>query len=438
MSPPLRVLHVNTYDLEGGAARAAHRIHRALRGIGVDSHMLVLNRREHAPHVLQPLSQGRRAIHRIKLAASTRLMTRQHTPSNPTLHSLNCFSSGLADWINRSNFDIVNLHWLGGEMLSVEEIGRIRKPICWTMHDMWPFCGAEHYDDLDHPGRYQETYERGNRPQTYDGPDLDAWVWRRKRKAWANQRFQLISPSRWLAGCAGQSTLLGHQSCTVIPNCVDTEAFKPINRGLARSILNLDADKRYVLFGAMSSTSDRRKGFHLLEPALQRLAELQGIKEDTELLVFGATATNSRSSLEGKLPIHYLGNFYDDASLCLLYSAADVFVAPSMQDNLPNTLVESLSCGTPCVAFSVGGMSDLIEDHVTGHLAEVGRIEDLTAQILQALSRPLDRAVIRNKALMAYGAHPVAEKYRHIYLSMDSLSSSNVDGHSTLSEPDTK
>ncbi len=251
-------------------------------------------------------------------------------------------------------------------MLSIEEIGRIQKPIVWTMHDMWPFSGAEHYDDLQHPGRYEQGYARATRPVEYRGLDLDACVWRRKQHSWRDKRFHLVSPSNWLADCARRSALMKHQPCTVIPNCVDTDVFKPIDRRLARQLLNLDPDKRYILFGAMSSTSDPRKGFHLLQPALQQLAQRPGINGTTELLVFGASEPANPPDFG--LPARYLGSFHDEVSLALLYNAADVFAAPSMQDNLPNTVVEALACGTPCVAFAIGGMVDLIHASADGVL----------------------------------------------------------------------
>lgn len=409
----IRVLHVNTSDHEGGAARAAHRIHRALLAAGVDSRMLVISRRDGSTDVLQPLSTMWRRLHCIKLVASNWLIARQLAPTNPTLHSVNWFSSGLADWINRSDFDVVNLHWLGHEMLSIEEIGQIQKPLCWTMHDMWAFSGAEHYDDLDNPGRFRDGYTPANRPAAYSGPDIDAWTWRRKLKAWSGKRFYLISPSHWLAACARQSALFERQSCEVIPNCVDTDIFKPIDRRLARSILGLDPDKRYVLFGAMSSTSDRRKGFGLLQPALQQLSVQEGISGSVELLVFGAQAPAAPPDMG--LPVRYLGTFHDDASLTLLYNAADVFVAPSLQDNLPNTLVESLACGTPCVAFALGGMVDLVKPGVSGYLAEPGDSASLSAQLLTALERPLSRSVIRQAAIQEYGPSQVAARYLALY-----------------------
>jgi len=418
---PPSVLHVNTSDLDGGAARAAHRIHRALRRAGVDSHMLVVEQQELAPNIHQVLSPGEKTMRRVKLALSNLLLARQHTPTNPVLHSLNRFSSGLADWINHSNFDVVNLHWLGKEMLSVEEIGRIQKPLCWTMHDMWPFSGAEHYDDLTHPGRYRTYYTPDTRPSGYSGPDLDAKVWQRKYRAWAGKRFRLISPSRWLANCAAESTLMRHQPCCVIPNCVDTDIFKLIEKSTARGILNLALDKRYILFGAMSSTRDARKGFHLLKESLLRLATHSGIAADTELLVFGSSEPTNSS--EFNFPTHYLGHFSDEISLALLYNAADVLVVPSLQDNLPNTAVEALACGTPCVAFDVGGIADLMAQTMPENLARIDDPDGLSGCLIQALCKPMDRNLIRVRSLQIFAPDKIANAYQSEYSALIS----NVD-----------
>jgi glycosyltransferase involved in cell wall biosynthesis len=328
--------------------------------------MLVLHRSEPDCFVHAALPTGGKVFQRLRHIVSTKVMARQVSPTNTGHHSINLFSSGLANYINRSDFDIVNLHWIGDELMSIEEIGHIRKPICWTMHDMWPFCGAEHLDDLNHPERYISGYVAKTRPPLYSGPDLDAWTWRRKRRAWAAKTFHLISPSQWLARCASQSELMRTQNCTVIPNCVDTDIFKPIDRILARRILNLDPNKQYILFGAVSSTTNRLKGFHLLQVALQHLSARDDIRSTTELLIFGAHSPLRPPDLG--LRAHYLGNFYDETSLALLYSAANVFVLPSMQENLPNTIVESICCGTPCVAFDIGGVSDIISQGFSGQL----------------------------------------------------------------------
>ena len=410
----MRVLHVNTADLDGGAARAAHRIHTALRKSGVDSHMLVLRRRDADPHVHQPLVRGDQvAWHRIKQAVSGQLSARQKKPTSSAMHSLAMFPSGLGEWINRSDFDIVHLHWVGEEMLSIGEIGRIRQPLCWTLHDMWAFTGSEHYDDLENPRRYAQGYNAGTRPASYRGPDLDAWTWRRKRRAWRDKPIELISPSHWLAACAQASQLFSGRPCHVIPNCVDHAIYRPHDARTARQLLGLAPDRRYILFGAMSSTSDPRKGFHLLQPALQRLAQRLGPDSGVELLVFGGH-TPSRPPDLG-LPAHYLGSFHDDLSLALLYSAANVFVAPSTQDNLPNTLVEALACGTPCVAFGIGGFVDLVENGRNGWLAEPFSPDHLADSLWQSLESPLKSSRDSLFAGQSCDPEPVAAQYREIY-----------------------
>lgn len=410
----LKILHISTSDVGGGAARAAFRITTAQAKAGLDSRLVVLRQREPHPLLVKPLGHFGSLLPQAKSLISRRLLRSQKT-TNVTLHSLNVFSSGLVEWINNSDADIVNLHWVGGEMLSITEIGKIRKPLCWTMHDMWPFSGAEHYDDLANPERYKTGYTKNNRPAGYCGPDLDAWTWRRKKKAWANTRFNLISPSHWLADCARNSALLGHHSIHVIPNPVDLTVFKPHDRQLARRILGLQEDRRYILFGAMSCTGDKRKGFHLLQPAIQALTHSTQYTDETEVLIFGANAPENPPNLG--LKTHYLGSFHDEISLSLLYSAADVFVAPSMQDNLPNTLVEAIACGTPCVAFNIGGIPDLIISGKTGFIADPFNAMSLSNAIIQALElHPSPtREKIRAFAEGTFSEEIVANKYVDLY-----------------------
>jgi glycosyltransferase involved in cell wall biosynthesis len=409
----IKVLHINYYDLNGGAARAGYRIHIGLKKLGVDSRILVFSQRESNPSVVSPLSSWQVICNKIKARISHRILRFQFT-ENTVLHSLNCFSSGLADWINSCDADIVNLHWLGSEMISIEEISQIKKPIFWTMHDMWPFSGAEHYDDLRFPNRYQKGYFRDNRPKGYSGFDLDAFVWRKKIKYWTDKKFYLISPSHWLKECASKSKLFAKNECNVIHNGVNLTIFNPIDRLHARLILGLNQNKRYILFGAMSSTSDERKGFHLLLPAIKKISNLD-IGDNTELLIFGANSPTEQ--VDFGLPAHYLGHFYDEVSLAILYSAADIFAAPSMQDNLPNTLIEALACGTPCVTFNVGGMPDIIDHGCTGYLAKPFDVEDFAKGILHVLGaeQTIMRGACRAKAEKNFSDVVAARKYLDYY-----------------------
>lgn len=411
----LRILHVNTTDLAGGAARAAFRLHEALREHGLESRMVVLEKSSADPGVHAPLSPWRRAVQKFGRGLSARLMRLQSTPTNPVIHSLNLVGSGLVPWINAQDVDVVQLHWLGAEMLSVNDIARIRHPLVWTMHDMWPFSGAEHYDDMQTPGRFREVYEPKNRPRSHGGPDLDAWTWRRKQRAWRQLRLHLVSPSGWLASCAGQSALMAHQPCTVIPNCINHQIYRPIPRSTACEALGLNAGALYVLFGASSATGDPRKGYAELRAALKGLYQ-QGIHRGrpVELLIFGATASE-QGNADLPFPTHYFGNVSDDLTLALLYSAADVFAAPSLQDNLPNTLVEAMACGLPCVAFRIGGMPDLIEHKATGWLAEPFEVAGFTEGLMHWLQRPRPEEACRRFSLCNHAYSSVAAQYQDLY-----------------------
>ncbi|WP_330543978.1 glycosyltransferase [Aeromonas hydrophila] len=406
----MRILHLCYSDLDGGAARAAFRLHQAQRSQGLDSHMLVINKCSDDPfvHTVSGLQQLR-----IKLASAlSRLLLRGQKTPNPVHHSLNLFPSGLLREIDRLAPDVVNLHWLGGEMLSIGEIGRIRQPVVWTLHDMWAFSGAEHYDDDKPSQRYQMGYHRESRHEQHGGLDLDRWTFRRKQKAWAGKSFQIVTPSHWMADCVRQSTLFAGLPVSVISNCIDHTLYRPLPRELAREALGLPQDKQLLLFGAMSSTSDPRKGYHLLIPALQQL-KIEGKAEQVELVVFGASRGDAEQVTGIKT--HYMGRLHDDISLCLLYNAANLFVAPSLQDNLPNTLVESLACGTPCVAFDIGGMKDLILGEYEGELINEISFNELSRTLNSILQRKYHKDTISQRSLSRRSICAVVKLYSEAY-----------------------
>jgi glycosyltransferase involved in cell wall biosynthesis len=207
-------------------------------------------------------------------------------------------------------------------------------------------------------------------------------VWQRKLKAWKNLNLTIVTPSYWLAKCSGASSLLQNARIEVIPNGIDTEIFKPVQRFIARTILGLPQNKRLILFGAIEPTSNIRKGFHLLQPALKKLSQSDWV-DRVELVVFGASKPKNVPDFGFKS--NYLGKLNDDISLALVYAAVDLFVAPSLEDNLPNTIIESLACATPCVAFNIGGMPDMIEHQQNGYLAQPFDVEDLARGITWVL-----------------------------------------------------
>jgi glycosyltransferase involved in cell wall biosynthesis len=226
----------------------------------------------------------------------------------------------------------------------------------------------------------------------------------------------LVSPSQWLTDCARASSLFHDYQIKTIPNGLDLKRFRPVDKHLARELLSLPREKKLILFGAMDSTSDRNKGFHFLLSALKTL-EKRGWADRCEILIFGGRAPLSPHPLEFKF--HYMGRLYDDISLMLLYSAADVIVSPSIQENLSNVVLESMACGTPCVAFKIGGMPDMIEHEQNGYLAEPFEIEDLANGIVWMLSDgerlKLASRLAREKSVKEFSIGSVARQYSDLY-----------------------
>lgn len=310
--------------------------------------------------------------------------------------------------------DILNLHWVNDGFMRIETLPRFRQPIVWTLHDMWAFSGGEHYagDSL----RYIEGYTASNRPVEETGLDVHRWIWRRKNRAWAGleNRLVIAAPSHWMAECARRSALFRDFRVEVLPNGIDHNRFHPVDPALARGILGLPQDKKLILFGAGSATSDKRKGFHLLVEALQIL-EARANPADYELVVFGASSGDNSSAMK----THYLGRLEDEISMALVYAAADLFVAPSLEDNLPNTVLESLACGTPVVAFGTGGIPDMVSHKVTGYLAACFDVDDLANGLFWVLDDTPRREALgdqaRRKIMQDFTAAGSAARYLGLY-----------------------
>ena len=408
----MKVLQLNYSDINGGAARAAYRIHHSIRDCGIDSQMLVNVAAAGDWTVQGPNSKLAKAITSIRPQLATPLRQLLRT-GNPIIHSPAVLPSRWPERINASDADVLNLHWVQGEMLSIADIARIRKPIVWTLHDMWAFCGAEHYT-TDH--RWRDGYLRDNRPAQESGFDLNRYTWQRKCKHW-RQPLQIVCPSQWLADCVRTSALMHAWPVEVVPNPIDTVRWQPIDQHLARQLLGLPQDCHLLLFGAIGGGSSHHKGFDLLLAALNHLSTETSQRSDLQLLVFGQLAPHSPPELG--FPIHYTGRLHDDLSLCALYSAADLMVVPSRQDNLPNTAVEAHACGTPVVAFHTGGLPDIVDDRVTGALAEPFESASLAAAIRWVLEDPLRRqalgAAARERAERLWNPTRVAGMYAEVY-----------------------
>jgi len=381
----MKVLQLSTDDFSGGASRAAYRLHTALLQCGVDSRMRVLVHQTANDKVVagkSPRSFNQKV--RDKLQQKWRDFGRRNfRSSNPIMHSFGDVSAGIVDEINASDVDVVNLHWIAN-LLSIEDIGRIKKPIVWTLHDMWAFCGAEHvvFDDQPH-ARFRLGYTSDNRPEGETGPDINLVTWEAKRKAWSSQTFHIVTPGHWMAGCVSQSALFKRQSIRVIPNPIELDyLWRTVDKRFARAVLGLDQNKQYVLSGSAGGMA-YLKGEDLLRDAFFNLKIK--IHDLPDLLIYGQSSSASGSSSDWPCQVHWLGRVSDDHVMSLIYAAADVMAVPSRLDNLPNAAVEAHACGIPVVAFSIGGLSDIVDHQQSGWLAPAFDTDDLAQGIAWVL-----------------------------------------------------
>ena len=406
----MKVIHLNHSDISGGAARATYRIHNCLNKAGVHSRMWVNKATAGDWSVEGPSTLSER----IGVSLRNQFGTQFHRyfkkgESQP--YSLALMPSKWVRRINQSDADVVHLHWVANEMISIADIGSIKKPIVWTLHDMWAFCGAEHYaDDL----RWREGYHSDNRPTHESGFDFNLWCWQRKIKHW-KLPMHIVSPSHWLAACARQSVLMGDWPGKVIPNPIDTDRWKPIEQSLARKLLGLPNDKPLLMFASMGGVVDPRKGYDLLIAALQHLKK-NPVAKGLELIVAGQLEPMKSPDLG--FPIHFTGHLHDDLSLRAFYSAADALIVPSRLDNLPNTGVEAQACGTPVIAFDNSGLPSIVDHRTTGYLARAFDTESLArgiSWVIENSNKQELRHKSRKRAEKLFAESIVAARYQEVY-----------------------
>lgn len=412
----MKILHINTFDIQGGAARAVYRLHQGLQKQGVKSLMLVQTKTSDDKFVIGPESKIKKGWARLRPTLDSSIVKLFPGGSTAIFSPAWLPFSDIQSKIEAISPKIVHLHWICNGMMRLENINKIKQSLVWTLHDMWSFTGGCHYDESC--GRFQQNCGYCPQLKRQGKHDLSDTIFRRKEKAWRDIDITIVTPSHWLAKCASSSTLFQNRRIEVIHNGLDIDLFKPVDKPMAREIWKLPQNKRLILFGAMSATSDPRKGFDLFYKGIKQLPVQW--KNDAELIVFGASKPDT--PFDYGLPIHYLGYLYDEVSLALLYSAVDVMVVPSRQDNLPNTVVESLACGTPVIAFDIGGMSDMIEHQCNGFLAKAYDTNDLTTGIDWVLSDEQRYAQLsenaRDTAVTRFALDKIAGQYLNLYQSI--------------------
>jgi glycosyltransferase involved in cell wall biosynthesis len=382
----MKITHVSTLDIQGGAARAAYRLHRGLVGLGQHSRFFTVHKAstDETVHRLGVVSEATDLAHRSLQRLQRDYIDAQRTPLSNTLFVLPYPGYDLTAQPAIRAADIINLHWVT-RLQSPTTLNRLLQlgpPVVWTLHDMWAFTGGCHYSSGC------DGFERDCQPcpQLRADPHGLAAAVLGDKLAVLDPRPTVVAPSRWLAAAARRSRLFRDTRIEVIPYSLETETFAPAPKAEARHHLGLGADTMTLLAGA-DNGNERRKGFHVLVEALRICAADPHFRErerrGTIALLWFGTPPDGLDLLP--LPALALGRITADERLRLIYSAADLYLLPSLEDNLPNTMLEAMSCGTPVLAFDVGGVPDVLEDHVTGRVVPAGDAPKLAQAILDGL-----------------------------------------------------
>lgn len=417
----MKIIHLNTYAGNGGAGRACMRLNMALQAEGLDSTLAVNFLFKDNPEV-KNLSKGfiSKGFSAFGIILE-RIIAKIFTKDVPIPFSFPVWGKDISRLKLLKSADIIHLHWINHAFLRPEDIAllaNLKKPIVWTFHDSNAFTGGCHVRyECDHFLR-----ECGDCPVLkYSGEDDSSHrIWQRKSKAYSHLDFNIIAPSRWMADSVKKSSLLGTKSIVNIPNTLDINVFKPSDKSEARKELGLNTEKFLLMSGFMPSRKDLHKGTPYLKEAIELFIKNHSFSADSvELIVFGNR--DEKNVPDFPIKTTFLGTISDDEKLALCYSAADVFLAPSLEDNLPNTVMESLACGTPVAAFTTGGIPDMVNHKSNGYLAEYKSSSDLAAGIAW-IYQEANRAELNlnaRKMVEEHFSEPIiAQKHIQLYQSL--------------------
>ena len=388
----MKILLLNYTDTGGGAAIAAKRLLDGLRQQGIDAVLGVVEKKSQDTNVISFKKQNhiytfkffnllKNILLKIYFYIKNKINYFKTTNSIP--HSTNKKSLIDIDLINNSDYDLIHLHWINNDMISIEDIAKIKKPIVWTMHDSWVFCGAEHHPNvLENDDRFIQRYYRKNKPKTTQGPDICRKTWVRKKKSWKNCKFNFISPSNFEKESIEKSALFRNTAtCTVIPNIIPENIFRPFDKNILKELYQIPFEKKVIGFGTANSKTDKKsfKGEYFLLEALKKIHD----ETNYHLVIFGDA--NNSFFRDITIPFFATGFISNPNILTGIYNLCDVFVCPSLVENLPNVCLESLFCGIPVTAFLTGGIPDIVEHKKTGYLAKCFDIDDLYNGILYCI-----------------------------------------------------
>lgn len=417
----MKVVHLNTYDGNGGAGRACLRLSNALNDAGIDSKVVVYYKFGNDPAVVNLSSGPIAKANAVYNIMAERYLSKALVKAVQTPFSLQWFGKSILKnkWVQDA--DVIHIHWVNHGFLTpkfLAKLDELDKPIVWTFHDSNAFTGGCHV-------RYScENFHRqcGNCPllKISGLKDISHQTWKRKQKAYTKVNFHVVAPSHWMAQSVKESSLLGLRPTSVIPNTIELDVFKPYVKTEAKKILKIAAEKFVILSGFMPSKNDKHKGTSYLMAALFEFSRRAGIpNEQIELVIFG----NKDEKHLPKFPFKttFLGTIDKDEHLAKCYAAADAFITASLEDNLPNTVMESLACATPVIAFTTGGIPDMVKHLQNGYLAEYKSAADL-ANGLEWLFHHQQKEEVQKEArriiLTTFSPIIIAEQHLSLYLKL--------------------
>lgn len=407
----MKVLHLSAGGLSGGAARGAYWLHRGLRDLGIDSFLLTNGTEKTNDDSVASLTKT--SLDKIKFMLLPQLggMPKYLYPNRkPWIFNTGFDGVDFTQHPAYRDADILHLHWING-LVAMHTLRKVKKPIVWTMRDMWPFTGGCHVGATLGCKRYEVGC--GNCPQLNSQYkwDVTSAVVKNKQRSFPID-IRVVGISNWLSDCARNSAIFKNFQISTISNNIDTNEFAPIDSQVARQILGLPKDKKIVLVGALSN-DDAHKGLGHFFEAMNILKF-----KDIHVVIFGRISLDVKMQLSQ--PSTYVGYLSDSISLRLLYSAADVFVAPSLMDSFGKTLAESLSCSTPVVCFDATGPSDIVDHRVTGYKAKPYESTDLASGIdwvlsASAIQKDQMRQSSRDRAITRFDSKVIAAQYINLY-----------------------
>jgi glycosyltransferase involved in cell wall biosynthesis len=404
----LKVVQLQYATASGGSS--AFRLQKAFLNAGISSSIISLL--ADSPRLENILYLGKRERFVARIACKIESLLTRKGDKDYGLFSVPVFGNDLSSNEAIKNADVIYIHWVQYGFLSlsnIEQIAKLKKPVIFIMHDMWTITGGCHYS-FDCEG-----YVSGCKtcPVFSEGlsRNLAAKEFIKKLDVFSKYKnLFFVSPSVWLYNCAKESLITKNKPVYYIPNILDASVFKPIDKPIAKNILNIDNNEFVIAFGAVSIDS-KRKGWAYLQNALEIIKKDTGT-ENISILIFGS---NYKKEIANAIPFKtkFMGYLSDEYSTALAYNAADVFIVPSLADNQPTTVQESLSCGTPVVGFNVGGIPDMIRHKENGYLAEYKNAEDIANGIRYCIQNK-----IRGKMLPNFQTEVTIQKYLELFENM--------------------